>query len=66
MTRTKTNLLLVIAGLIGETAIFFALEAVGASHQMVILAVLVWMMLVCYMVGVFGVHFERKEEEQER
>jgi hypothetical protein len=66
MTHGKAYLLLALAGLIGETAIFFALDALGARHGTVILAVLVWMMVVCYMVGVIGEFLDRKDEEQRR
>jgi hypothetical protein len=62
VTRNQAHALLVICGLIGEVFIFFAVDSLGASHRMVILAVLVWMMVVCYMVGVIGVHYERREK----
>jgi hypothetical protein len=66
MTHGRAYLLLALAGLVGETAIFFALRALGARQGMVILAVLVWMMVVCYMVGVIGEALDRRDEEQRR
>jgi len=64
MVHGKAYLALAAVGLIGETAIFFSLKALGSRQGMVILAVLVWMIIVCYMVGVIGELLDRRDERQ--
>lgn len=54
MSRNQIDFLLVGLCLLAEVGIFFGLTALGASHGLVILAVLVLMIGTCWIVGESG------------
>jgi hypothetical protein len=54
MTRNQIDVLLVGLCLVAEAAIVFGLTALGVGHGPIILAVLVLMMVTCWMVGETG------------
>jgi hypothetical protein len=64
MSRNQIDFLLVGLSLLGEVGIFFGLTALGVSHGLIILAVLVLMMSTCWMVGESGSFPVDKEKGQ--
>jgi hypothetical protein len=66
MSRNQIDFLLVGLCLLAEVAIFFGLNALGASNGMIILAVLVLMMGTCWVVGESGPFPAGKEKSPRR
>jgi hypothetical protein len=66
MSRNQIDFLLVGLCLLAEVGIFFGLTALGTSHGLIILAVLVLMMGTCWIVGESGPFPVDKEEDHER
>ena len=66
MTRNQIDFVLGGLCLLAEAALFFGLTALGVSHGLIILAVLVLMMATCWMVGESGSFPVEKEKRQHR
>jgi Kef-type K+ transport system membrane component KefB len=64
MTRNQALAALATIGAAVEIGSHVALRAVGASNEALIYAALFCMIIACYLVGVIGVHYERKEIER--
>jgi uncharacterized membrane protein len=66
MTEMKALVLDGVVGCLLTWGIVFLLNAVGAANRFQGVAAMVGLVITAFLVGVISVHYERKEEDQDK
>lgn len=66
MTETKAYVLLFVCGLLAEAASVIGLEALGASGEAQVAAVMICLVVTSFLVGVIGLHYEPPRNSSDR